>query len=203
MSEIADIPSAIIDTLARQGWCVWPDFLAPAHVEALRAVCHARYAAGSFHRAGIGSGSSKVMNEVRGDAILWVEEGAAEPPVRDYLTAMEALRASANRELYLGLYHLEAHFAAYPPGAFYRRHLDRFRDDDRRTLTAIVYLNQDWRAEDGGMLRFWPDLDGTGEPLEILPAGGTLVTFLSERYWHEVLPARRERLALTGWFKRR
>jgi SM-20-related protein len=70
-------------------------------------------------------------------------------------------------------------------------------------LTAIVYLNADWTAEDGGLLRFWPDLSGAGEALEIVPAGGTLVTFLSDRYWHEVTPARRERLAVTGWFKRR
>jgi SM-20-related protein len=41
------------------------------------------------------------------------------------------------------------------------------------------------------------------ETLDVLPEGGTLVAFLSERFQHEVLPARRERLALTGWFRRR
>jgi SM-20-related protein len=30
-----------------------------------------------------------------------------------------------------------------------------------------------------------------------------LVTFLSARFIHEVLPARRERYSLTGWLKRR
>jgi len=35
------------------------------------------------------------------------------------------------------------------------------------------------------------------------PTGGTLVLFLSERFAHEVLPAKRERLSLTGWFKSR
>jgi len=29
------------------------------------------------------------------------------------------------------------------------------------------------------------------------------VCFLSERFEHEVLPAKRERVALTGWFRRR
>jgi hypothetical protein len=33
--------------------------------------------------------------------------------------------------------------------------------------------------------------------------GGTLVVFLSDRFPHEVLPARRERLSLAGWFRRR
>ena len=38
---------------------------------------------------------------------------------------------------------------------------------------------------------------------DVLPEGGTLVCFLSQRFWHEVLPARRERLSLTGWFRGR
>lgn len=190
----------IIDALATRGWCVLPDFMEAAP---LRALCRARYAAGGFHHAGIGSGTAKIMDEVRGDAILWLEAGDPDPAAQDYLGAMEALRQAMNRELYLGLDHLETHFAVYPPGGYYRKHLDRFRDDDRRTLTAIVYLNEAWTREDGGLLRFWPDPSGEGEVLDILPAGGTLVTFLSDRYWHEVLPSRRERMALTGWFKRR
>jgi SM-20-related protein len=36
----------------------------------------------------------------------------------------------------------------------------------------------------------------------VLPEGGTLVCFLSDRFHHEVLPARRERLSVTGWFTR-
>jgi len=38
---------------------------------------------------------------------------------------------------------------------------------------------------------------------DVPPEGGTLVCFMSERFWHEVLPARRLRLSLTGWFRRR
>jgi SM-20-related protein len=68
-------------------------------------------------------------------------------------------------------------------------------------LTFILYLNENWTAADGGLLRFWPD-ERTAA-LEIEPAGGTLVTFLSDRFWHEVLPAQRQRLSLTGWFRHR
>jgi len=68
-------------------------------------------------------------------------------------------------------------------------------------LTVILYLNQDWQSDAGGLLRFWPEADGNA--LEIAPLGGTLVTFLSERFWHEVSPAQRQRLSLTGWFRRR
>ena len=110
---------------------------------------------------------------------------------------------SVNQALYLGLHDLEAHLAVYPPGSFYQAHLDRFRDSDLRTLTVVLYLNPpDWRDEDGGHLRFWP-VDREGDSLLLQPAGGTLVTFLSDRFWHAVEPAGRTRLSVTGWFRRR
>jgi SM-20-related protein len=200
---MTDNLSPIIDALAEDGWCVVPDFLAAADVAELRAICLARHEAGVFHRAGVGARSPRLVDEVRADSILWVEADETNPALRAYLAATEALRLAVNRDLFLGLEQLEAHFAVYPEGGFYKKHLDRFRDDDRRTLTAIVYLNDHWSVADGGLLRFWPDPSGTGQTLEIAPVGGTLVTFLSDRFWHEVLPARRQRLALTGWFKRR
>ena len=45
--------------------------------------------------------------------------------------------------------------------------------------------------------------DRRGRSFDVLPRGGTLVVFLSDRFPHEVLPARRERLSLAGWFRRR
>jgi len=195
--------SALLDDLARKGWHVRPDFIAEAWVAALREECLARQQAGVFHAAGVGSGEAKVLNEVRGDHIHWLDEADPHPAVSVYLRAMADLREAVNASFFLGLFELEAHFAAYPAGAGYQRHLDRFRDDDRRTLTAIVYLNEAWHADDGGALRLWPDPSGQGAHVDILPRGGTLVTFLSDRFWHEVQPARRQRLALTGWFRRR
>ncbi len=189
--------------LADQGWCVLPDFLPPETVAALRTECLACHEAGIFHQAGVGTGQAVQVSEIRGDRILWVEPDDPHPAVQAYLAASDNLKQAVNRDFYLGLDELEAHFAAYPEGAFYKRHLDRFRDDDHRTLTAIVYLNDNWTEADGGQLRFWTDPSGEGESIDIVPSGGTLVVFLSERFWHEVRPARRTRLALTGWFKRR
>ena len=42
-----------------------------------------------------------------------------------------------------------------------------------------------------------------GRELDVLPEAGTLVVFLSADLPHEVLPATRERLSLTGWLRRR
>ena len=38
---------------------------------------------------------------------------------------------------------------------------------------------------------------------DVAPTAGTLVVFLSGDVPHEVLAAGRERLSLTGWFRRR
>jgi SM-20-related protein len=194
-------PQAIVDALAGPGWCVVPDYLSQTEVIALRNECLEAHAAGTFHHAGVGSGQAEVIAEIRGDQVLWIDEAEAGPALQTALTKLEALRLEVNRNLFLGLFDVELHFAVYPPGAGYRRHLDRFQDDDRRTLTVILYLNQDWQSDAGGLLRFWPDADGNA--LEIAPLGGTLVTFLSEHFWHEVSPAQRQRLSLTGWFRRR
>jgi len=44
---------------------------------------------------------------------------------------------------------------------------------------------------------------GSGASEDVLPRGGRLVAFQSERFEHEVLPATRERLSFTGWYRRR
>jgi SM-20-related protein len=191
----------IVAALAEPGWCVVPDFLSATETANLRDECLAARNHGDFHPAGVGRGVAEVRSEIRGDQILWIDEALAGPALQNTLDKLETLRLAVNRHLFLGLFDVELHFALYPPGAGYHRHLDRFQDDDRRTLTVILYLNDNWTPDDGGLLRFWPDTSETA--LEIKPEGGTLVTFLSDRFWHEVLPAHKTRLSLTGWFRRR
>jgi SM-20-related protein len=198
-----DTVDTLVDALAYSGWVVQPGFLSPEEVADLRAEAEQRRIAGNFHRASVGRGEqSQVRGEIRGDHIHWLDEAHAGPASSQALARLETYRQALNRGLYLGLEDLEAHFAVYPPGAGYQRHLDRFRDDDRRTVTVILYLNPpDWGDQDGGHLLFWPVIDAP--PMVIPPLGGTLVTFLSERFWHEVTPAQRDRYSLTGWYRRR
>jgi len=119
---------------------------------------------------------------------------------------------------------------AWYPGnghSHYVRHLDscvdpayeiglmawlRVSDYRRRSVTAILYLNDDaWNlAQDGGGLRLYLDkgsvgqheahTDANGESyVDVIPRGGTLVLFDSRRIEHEVLPTNKDRLALTCW----
>ncbi|KKA08110.1 2OG-Fe(II) oxygenase [Pseudomonas ogarae] len=190
----------IVDDLAERGWSQQNLFLPEALTRALAAECRQRAAEGELAPAAVGRGPfSEIREGIRGDHIQWIEAGQAQA-CDHYLGLMDSLREAMNRGLFLGLEDFESHFALYPPGAFYLRHVDRFRDDDRRMVSAVLYLNDDWLPEHGGQLRMYLD-----ESLEqdVVPIGGCLVVFLSGDIPHEVLPATRDRLSLTGWFRRR
>ncbi len=196
--------SRAIAQLAGQGWCVLPSFLPDDLVLQLAKNAQALYELGQLRPAATGQGAQReVRAGLRDDAIAWLGEISDSPAQREYLARMEDLRLAANRELQLGLFDLEAHFARYPAGARYQKHLDVFQQDSQRTLSVICYLNADWHASEGGQLRIYLDRNGSGESVDILPEGGTLACFLSHRFVHEVLPATRTRLSLTGWFRRR
>jgi SM-20-related protein len=120
---------------------------------------------------------------------------------RQYLDALEALRLTINRTLFLGLFDFEAHLAIYPPGCYYREHMDQFRDNGQRLVTCILYLNSNWHSSDSGQLRLFTDPDDKQRYQEILPIGGRMVCFLSSRFLHAVMPSHNNRLSITGWFK--
>ncbi|NWL23472.1 2OG-Fe(II) oxygenase [Pseudomonas umsongensis] len=190
----------IVDDLATRGWSQQNIFLPQDLTRALAAECRKRAAEGELAPAAVGRGpSSEIREGIRGDHIQWIEPGQAEV-CDSYLALMDSLREALNRGLFLGLEDFESHFAMYPPGAFYLKHVDRFRDDDRRMVSAVVYLNDAWLPEQGGQLRMYLE---EGAQCDVVPVGGCLVVFLSGEVPHEVLPASRERLSLTGWFRRR
>jgi SM-20-related protein len=194
----------ICTAIADDGCAVEIDFLPQATIVALAGEARARDAAGEFHAAGVGRGTARVQrSNVRGDRILWLDPSSAGSVQEPFWQALDALRRALNETLLLGLFSFEAHYALYPPGASYRRHRDQFRggalSSDVRVISCAMYLNEDWALADGGALRIY---DGQ-RVRDVLPMAGTLVCFLSDRFEHEVLPATRERLAVTGWFRRR
>jgi len=191
----------IMNDLAHNGWSAATNFL-PRETAAQLAGETLRLRQGSSLRpAGTGKGQKRTVNAgIRGDFLLWLEQPVLTGAQRDYLAQLEELRLAANASLQLGLFKFEGHLAVYPPGAFYRKHIDRFQNDSQRVLSCILYLNADWNEANGGQLRLYLDDDSH---IDVLPQAGTLVTFLSERFWHEVMPATRERMSITGWFTSR
>lgn len=192
----------LIDQLTELGWAVIDDFLPPATIVALRDEGTRRLALGEFHAAGVGRASGHAIKpSVRGDAVKWLEPTSTHAAEQAYWQQIAALQEALNQSLYLGIREGEFHYAHYPVGSRYQRHIDRFRDDDARVVSAICYLNPDWQAGNGGELRLWLDPDGQKDYQDILPMGGRLVIFLSARFWHAVLPAKQARWSLTGWMR--
>ncbi|MFL6195404.1 MAG: 2OG-Fe(II) oxygenase [Thermoanaerobaculia bacterium] len=172
-------------------------------VGALREEAFGLWEDGAFRRAGVGAGAELgVRPEIRTDQILWLQEPYTEAQ-RAYLDEMERLRLAINQSLFLGLFSFEGHLAVYPPGSFYKKHLDRFQNASQRVVSCILYLNEDWSPEDGGQLRLYDGPEEGARYRDVLPEGGTLAVFLSGDVYHEVLPSKRERVSLTGWFRTR
>ena len=179
------------------------DFLSEAEARRLAEESRALWEEGEFRQAGVGRGAARVIREdIRRDHVLWLRAGETTPAQELYLERLETLRLAINARLFLGLFEFEGHFAVYPEGAFYKAHLDRHQQTLDRVVTVILYLNQDWQPGDGGELKIWTMPGEKNGPFELVePRAGTLVAFLSGDYWHEVLPARRTRMSVTGWFR--
>jgi SM-20-related protein len=187
---------SIADNLADYGYAVADQFLSQKEVTDILMLDNFRNGTDEFKKAGIGKNQGLQINEaIRGDYIQWLDKSTAAPAAKVYLDRLHDLVQHLNQTLFLSLKDFEVHMTIYPVGSFYKRHLDQFRQDDHRKLSVICYLNQNWQQDEGGQLKMHlPDTS-----LEILPVAGRLVCFRSDEIEHEVLPAKRERLSLTGW----
>lgn len=186
----------LADGLTDQGYAEVDNFLSQQEVQAILATDDFKNGLLQFKKAGIGKSQEKQINEsIRGDYIQWIDGGTTQKAVEVYLNRLRQLMEFVNRTLYLSLKDLEVHRTIYPIGSFYKRHLDQFKKDDKRKLSVICYLNTDWKESEGGQLRIYLPNGST----DIFPLAGRLVCFRSDLLEHEVLPATRERLSLTGW----
>ncbi len=195
-----DVERAVHE-LTVQGWVELEEFVNLDFVRRARREATALLRRGSFRMAGVGRGESwQVRPEIRSDRVHWLDPRSTEGMQATWLEIAELLRQRLNAGLMLGLFDYEAHLALYPPSASYHRHRDHFAGTEDRVLTSTLYFNEDWRREDGGLLRIFVS---DTEVVEVLPRAGTLVLFLSHDFEHEVSTARRERWSMTGWYRRR
>ncbi|MDX1796644.1 MAG: 2OG-Fe(II) oxygenase [Hydrogenovibrio sp.] len=188
----------LIDALVDQNYFIWPHAVEDDLCQALLNEAYAYQASGELQRAGVGRGHEHQLNQkIRGDKIKWLD--GETPAQQRYLAQMAELQQVLNRALFLGLFEYECHFALYQPGDFYKKHYDSFKAQANRVVTTVLYLNPNWRTENGGELVIY-----TGkaeETIKVSPAMGTLVVFMSEEILHEVLPAKEERFSIAGWFR--
>lgn len=193
-------PDANIEELIARGWTSWDDALSQELAAQLAAECRALHDQGAFNPAGVGRGQQhQIREDIRGDHIAWWQPDALSPTQAAFTEQLEQLRQVLNRELFLGLQDFELHYAAYEPGAYYQRHLDRFRNQGTRAISLVYFLNPDWHPNQGGALRLHLE-DG---PVDLLPLANRLVLFRADQILHEVMVTHRQRHSIACWFKQR
>lgn len=195
----------IVEDLYDKGWCVLDNYIPEEFRKELLKEQRELLMHGQFRLAGIGKGETfAIKPEIRSDKVLWMDENLLTPLQEVYWDKMERLRSAINQRCFLGLKSFEAHFAMYPQGSFYLRHLDQFQSVSYRVVSVVLYLNDTWEESDGGELRmFYTRPDGIEDYKDFLPLGGRIVVFLSGEVPHEVLPTNKERISITGWMKDR
>jgi SM-20-related protein len=199
----------LANEIATDGFIIVDNFLSAASIAELALEAIQLAAGGQMHEANTGQGSTSsaniksINNKLRGDSVYWINTNEPSTALQTYLTALQAVQNTLNQYLFLGLFELESHFAIYPIGSRYHKHVDQFQHDQSRKVSCVLYLNQGWNEDDGGALRMYLDATEDTKYMDIAPHAGRLVLFLSEQFPHEVLPANRERISITGWFRTR
>jgi SM-20-related protein len=185
----------ITDSLVQNGYIVVKKALNIELNKSLFLLCDENI---GFVKAGISSRTSTHIDALkRSDSIRWLDEDMQAQS--EFLAFTNGLQLYLNQHLYLGLNYYESHFALYEMGDFYERHLDSFKNSKNRVVTTVYYLDEAWGADDGGELIIY-DIEGNLVE-KVLSESGTLVVFLSEKFPHEVLPTRRKRHSIAGWFR--
>ncbi|PZX20322.1 SM-20-related protein [Breznakibacter xylanolyticus] len=189
---------ALLTQMEQQGFAVMDEFIDRASVAKLREHAQRAMADRAFHPAGIGQGQHHHTNHtIRNDQVLWLTPDTLAVWCPTLHHHIDHLTGWLNQSCYAGINQSEFHLAHYAPGAYYKRHLDRFANNNERRFTVIVYLNDQWCEADGGQLVVY----GHAGHHSIQPEAGRLVFFPSDKLEHEVLPAKRPRWSFTGWLK--
>jgi 2OG-Fe(II) oxygenase superfamily len=213
-------PTTIANQLLEEGYYTTERFLDYPETTALRMQSIALRQEGRFEQSWSESiGSDGVARRFDKDGVF-----ACEPDGSDYETApdmliymswlLQTLPPRLNQAMEGGSVDLSnqafnAKLAVtLPGGSTYPLHIDNPQGltvHDTRKLTAIIYLNPNYRAGDGGVLRIYLR-DNVIKDFE--PSGGRLLMFWSDEIPHEVLPTapnadqndeEKDRYALTMW----
>lgn len=188
----------IIDDLINYNYAQVDGFIAAATCLGLRNLLLEKEQAGVFKKATIGNKvKAKEVLAIRSDKISWIENDSENEFEKAFNFQVDDFCAYLNRTCYTGITDWEFHYALFEKGAFYKKHIDRFKNDNSRKYSVVTYLNQNRKADDGGALVIYTD-DG---PITILPEWGRTVIFKSDLLEHEVKVSGKDRLSITGWLK--
>lgn len=204
--EINPLYEEIINGIQEKHYAVVDDFLTSDLVASLREILQQKHEEDELKKSAVGNRTNEIIVEaIRGDFIQWMDEAKANEVERQFFQRIQDLVNYLNRTCFMGILHKEFHYAVYPKGTFYKRHLDTFQNDDRRVLSMVFYLNdENWETTNGGELAIYEPAEYGEKTKLIYPLPGRLVIFESQILEHEVLPVKAsQRLSITGWLKTR
>jgi SM-20-related protein len=193
--NIMDV-AELLNAFEQNGFYEWNNFLDEESALAVRSELLNTEREHGFKQAAIGrQEAAQVNSSQRSDYIHWISPHTALPETALVFAKLQEIIQALNRNFYLGIRDLECHYTHYPPGSFYKRHVDQHRSGSSRIVSFVLYLNADWQHEHGGELIIY---EGSKQATVIRPQLGTLAIFLSEKE-HEVLVTSRDRMSITGW----
>lgn len=191
----------ISNDLCNKGYHLIDNFLELEHYQTLCSMAHQKNQKGEFRDAKIGRTIQEHQNtSIRTDTIFWLDEHSENPAIQAYLNKNKALMQLFNQCFFLSLVEFETHFACYPPGSFYKRHIDQFSTNKSRKISCVYYLNPNWQKEFGGELTLYTKENQFLQ--NINPLGNRFICFNSELP-HEVALTHNTRYSLAGWMKTR
>jgi len=148
--------------------------------------------------AGTGNNTNVNYNNLhRSDIIYWLDRKHNDLHENSFFDLMDTFVEFLNETCYTGINSYEFHYTLYEKGSFYKKHLDQFRSNDSRQYSMIMYLNSEWKENDGGELC----IHHQNRIENISPVNGKSVFFKSSELEHEVLITNKPRMSITGWLK--
>ena len=196
---------SVISDISENKYSIVEQFFTDEEVKKLRDTLLEKYNEDVFKKAAIGNKTNEnIVKSIRGDFIYWLDETKQNPAELLFFNKINNFINYLNRTCFLGILNKEFHYAFYPKGTFYKKHIDTFENDDRRKLSFVCYLNEDgWKPENGGELVLYINENGNSFEKVIYPFPGRVVIFESQIIEHEVKTVNTERLSITGWLKTR
>lgn len=180
----------IIEDLDQQGFTFIDNAYPQDYVDALVEECTSNL--NRFRDAAIQSG---VISRIRSDHILWISEELE--IAQHHIEIIKEISQLLNRNFYLGIQEVEAHFACYNAGEYYALHRDNPQGKNGRMISTVYYLHEDWQDDWGGELHL-EDKNGQWHTLQ--PKPNRIAMFQSDLL-HEVIKAKHQRLSITAWLR--
>lgn len=133
---------------------------------------------------------------IRNDLTYWIEKDN-HPIEAELFASLTNLMDELKNYFRISLTHFECHFALYPQGHYYKKHIDQTANNNKRFFSFVIYLNEDWGEDFAGKLIGYR---GAEKIFSVLPSAGQIIIFRSD-IPHEVEPSLKPRRSIAGWFR--